>query len=117
MIAFSIILFLFIAVMILFPVSAMRKRQKTTWWDYVYPFTGIVAWFPLGISNVGSIVSLSNFVVEVFFIAVISVIMPWVRWLLSKTEKEQIKALSFSLTILPIVTAVIIRLTMPTLPE
>jgi threonine/homoserine efflux transporter RhtA len=117
MIAFSAIWFLLIAGIAGFPMLALRKRQSTTWWDYVYPFTGIIAWFPLGMSNVGSTVSLSNFVVEMFWIAVLSVVIPWGRWFISKSERKQIKALSLALTFLPIVAAVVIRLTMPTLPE
>ncbi|MDD4872530.1 MAG: hypothetical protein PHR77_18425 [Kiritimatiellae bacterium] len=117
MIAFSAIWFLLIAGVAIFPMIALRKRQSTTWWDWVYPFTGIVAWFPLGMSNIGSTVSLSNFVVEVFWIAVLSVVIPWGRWLLLRTENKQVKTLCFLLTFLPILAAVVIRLTMPTLPE
>lgn len=115
MIAFSALWFLLIAAVAIFPMLALRKQQRTTWWDDVYPFTGVIAWFPL--SGVGSTVSLSNFVVEVFWIAVLSVLIPWVRWFLSRIETKQIKALSFSLTFLPILAAVAMRLTMPTLPE
>jgi len=89
MIAFSAIWFLRIAAVAIYPTVALRKSQRTTWWDYVYPFTGVAAWFPL--SGVGSTVSFSNFVVEVFWIAVLSVLLPWGRWLLSKTGKDQIK--------------------------
>jgi len=115
MIAFSAIWFLLIAGVAIFPTLALRERQRTTWWVYVYPFTGVIAWFPL--SGVGSTVSLSNFVVEVFWIAVLSVLIPWARWFLSKIETKQIKALSFFLTFLPSLAAVVMRLTMPTLPE
>ena len=115
MIAFSVIWFLLIAAVAIYPTIAFRKRQRTTWWDYVYPFTGVAAWFPL--SGVGSTASLSNFVVEVFWIAILSVLLPWRRWLLSRTERDQIKTLSFLLTFLPILAAVVMRLTMPTLPE
>ena len=115
MITFSAIWFLLIAAVAIYPTVSLRKCQITTWWDYVYPFTGVAAWFPL--SGVGSTVSLSNFVVEVFWIAVLSVLLPWGRWLLSRTGKEQIKTLSLLLTFLPILAAVVMRLTMPTLPE
>ena len=115
MVAFSAVLFLVIAAVAIYPTVALRKRQRTTWWDYVYPFTGVAAWFPL--LGFGSTATLSNFVVEVFCIAVLSALPPWVRWLLSRTEKDQIKKLSFLLTFLPILAAVVMRLTMPTLPE
>ena len=117
MIAFSAIWLLLIAGVAIYPMLALRKRQRTTWWDHVYPFTGVIAWFPLGMANIGSTVSLSNFVVEVFWIAVLSAVVPWGRWLLSRVERKQIKALSLLLTFIPIVAAVVIRLTMPTLPE
>jgi hypothetical protein len=117
MIAFSATGFLLIAGVALFPMLALRKLQSTTWWDYVYPFTGIIVWFPLGMSNVGSTVSLSNFVVEVFWITVLSAAIPWGRWLISRYERKQIKAMPLVLTFLPIMAALVIRLTMPTLPE
>jgi len=115
MIAFSAIWLLLIAGLAAFPVLAFRKQKDMTLWDYIYPFTGVVTWF--AISGIGSTVSLSNFVVEVFWVAAISVAMPWVRWISSRFEWRQFKAWSLLLTFLPIVAAVIIRLTMPTLPE
>jgi hypothetical protein len=113
MIAFITLWFLIIAASAIYPTVALRKRQQTNWWDYVYPFTGVAAWFPLGI---GSIASLSNVVVEVFWIAALSALLPWARWLLSNPPKEVTK-LPFFFTFLPILTAVVVRLIMPTLPE
>ena len=117
MTALSAIWLLLIAGISLYPMRALRKRQHTTWWDNVYPFTGIVAWFSLGLANIGSTASLSNFVIEVFWVAVLSVVIPWVRWLLPRAERKSMVALSFLLTSLPIIAAVVIRITMPTLPE
>jgi hypothetical protein len=115
MIAFLALLILLIAGFAAFPTMVLRKQQRITWWDYVYPFAGVVAW--LCLSGVGSTVSLSNMVVEIFWIAVLSVVIPWVRWGLSKIEMKRVKALSFLLTLMPILAAAVIRLTMPTLPE
>ena len=115
MVALSAILFLAIAAVAIYPTVALGKRQRTTWWDYVYPFTGVTVWIPL--LGVGSTATLSNFVVEVVCIAILSALLPWGRWLLPRSEKDQIKGLSFWLTFLPILTAVVMRLTMPTLPE
>lgn len=115
MIAFSAIWFLLIAALAIYPMFMLGRHQRTAWWDYFYPFTGVAAWFAL--SGFGSTVSLSNFVVEVFWIAVLSVLLPWVRWLMSGTEKEPIKSMSFLLTFLPILAAAVMRLAMPTLPE
>jgi len=115
MIAFSVIWFLLIAGVVFFPMLALRQHQGTTWWDYVYPFTGVLAWFLL--SGAGSTVSLANFVVEVFWIAVISALIPWLRWLMLKIDTKPVKEFSLFLTFLPILAAVIMRLTIPTLPE
>jgi hypothetical protein len=117
MTVFPIICFLLIAVGAAFPMNAMRKRQHMSWWDYICPFTGVVVWFPLSMLDVGSAVSLSNFVVEVFCIVLVSAALPWIRWVSSHFEKDGFKKVSFILTFLPIIVAVIIRLTMPTLPE
>ena len=117
MIVFSLFWFLIIAAVAVLPMVKLYKGQRTMWWDYAYPFSGVATWFPLGMSNIGSTVSLSNFVVEVFWIAVISVAVPWIRWLLSRFVGDKIKTWSFVLTFSPIVAAIAIRLTMPTLPE
>lgn len=115
MMAYFALLILLIAGFAAFPSMALRKHQRITLWDYLYPFTGLVAW--LCLSGVGSGASLSNLVVEIFWIAVLSVVIPWVRWGLSKIETKRVKALSFFLTLMPILAAAVIRLTMPTLPE
>jgi len=117
MIACIVLYFLLIAGLALFPMRALRKRQSPTWWDDVYPFTGILVWFSLGMSNIGSSLSMSNFVIEVFWITILSGILPWGRWLLSYVERKHIKHVSFLLTVLPLLAAIIIRLTMPSLPE
>lgn len=117
MIAFSVIWFLLIALVAAPPSIMLRKRQRTTRWDYTYPFTGVAAWFPLAIFGVGSTVSLSNFVIELFWIAVVSIAIPWMRLILSRFNMKQIKMLSVVLTLLPVVVAVVMRLTIPTLPE
>ena len=115
MIAFSALFFLLITAIAIYPMLTLQKRQRTTLWDYVYPLSGVAAWFVL--SGVGSTPSLSNFVVEVFCIFILSALLPWVRLLLPRAEKYQIGTLSFLLTFLPIVASVTMRLTMPTLPE
>jgi len=112
-----VIFFLLIAGIASVPTLALRKRHCTTWWDYIYPFTGVIGWFALDVSGMGSTVSLSNFAVETFWIAVLSVAIPWIRWPLSKTDTRPIRALSAALTLLPIVAAAAIRLTTPSLPE
>jgi len=117
MVIFSVVWFLLIAAAAAFPTAMMRKGQQTNWWDYTYPFLGVVAWFALAMTGAGTTVSLSNFVAEVFWIAVVSVAIPWIRWFLSRYQNDQIRMWSLALTFLPIIVAVLIRLTMPTLPE
>jgi len=74
-----------------------------------------MAWFL--ISGVGSTVSLTNFVVEVFWNAVLSALSPWLRWILLKIDTKPVKTFSLFLTFLPILAALLMRLTMPALPE
>lgn len=117
MTAFSAVWMLLIASVAIFPMLALQKRQRVTRWDWVYPFTGVVAWVPIAVARIGSTVSLSNFVVEVFWIGILSAAIPWVRLFLSRIEGQWVKRSSDLLTLLPMIAAVIIRLTMPTLPE
>ena len=76
-----------------------------------------VGWFPLAMSGIGSTVTLSNFVAEEFCVSVVSVAIPWVHWFLARFQNRRLRALWMLLTFLPIVTALAIRLSMPTLPE
>ena len=117
MIAFLILWFLLIAIVDAFPTLALKKRRGATWWDYTFPFTGVFAWVVLGMANLGSTATLSNFVVELFWIAILSAILPWMRWVLCIFKRKPFIIFSALLTVLPIVTAVVIRLSMPTLPE
>ena len=129
MISFPAIWSLFIAIFAIVPMIMLRKRQRTTWWDYVYPFSGVALWFPFllmslflcrwfNVVNVESVLPSSQVAAysEGYWIAVASIIVPWVRWFLScRFQKEQIKVLSFVLTFVPILSS-IIRVTMLILP-
>lgn len=103
--------------LIVFPLIALCRHQPVTWWDYVYPFVGIPVWFGLTMVRVGATASLANFVVEVFWIAVAAVVVPWARWILTWTGRARFKRVSMGLAFLPVIVAVTIRLFMPTLPE
>jgi len=103
--------------LVVFPVVALRKHQRLIWWDYVYPFAGLPVWFALTMMRVGATASLSNLVVEVFWMAVAAVVVPWARWILAWVGGARCKRVSTGLAFLPLMVAVIIRLVMPTLPE
>ena len=61
--------------------------------------------------------SLSNFVVETFWVFVATIISPWVRVLLpGKNNKTQLIS-SVSALLIPIIVAIALRAFMPTLPE
>ena len=115
MIALSIGWLVLIAMFGWVPILMMRKKQTLNGWDYTCPFLGVILWFPL--SAVGSTVSLSNFVVELFWITVASIAMLYLRWLLTLAKGKTPKTLSIVLTATPILTAIVIRLLMPTLAE
>ena len=99
------------------PTVFLRKCQPTTRWDYLYPFMGIIGWFVLSMLPLGSTASLTNFVVEIFWISLTSAGVPWLRWILVRYGGRSLRAWSVALTVVPILVAVGLRLTMPTLPE
>jgi hypothetical protein len=117
MIALFSIILLVIAIFALPATFLLREQKCTTWWDFTYPFAGVAAWIILSAFDIGATMSLSNLAIEVFGIAVASIFLPWVLWFMSRLVKKQPKKLSFVFTLLPIIVAVIMRLTMPTLPE
>ena len=117
MISFSAFWLLLIGIVALIPILMMRGKQTTTWWDYLSPFLGVVLWFIVAVAGVGSTATLSNFVVEEFCVAIVSILMPWARWGLTVQKTKSAQKWSLALTFLPLATAVIIRLTMPSLPE
>ena len=107
-----------IAVGAIFPIQlSKRKEVKIIRWDYVYPFLGVPIWMVLSFWDKGSTASLSNLIVEIFWISVVSVAVPWVRYLFTFIRTKKIYSFSLILTVLPVIVAIVIRLSMPTLPE
>lgn len=101
-----------------YPVGALRKIWQTAWWDYGYLVTGLVTW--VAVSGLGATASLANLVVELFWVVLVSVMVPWVRWLVARKrvgEDSRVRWLLGALTVLPMVVAVLLRLSMPTLAE
>lgn len=99
-----------------FPTLLTRRIKPLTWWNYLYPFTGIVAWNFLAAIGVGSLVSLSNFAVEQFWVFVASLLSPWIYWGLIWSRKRVASHMALFVTFLPILVAAMLRYLMPTLP-
>ena len=116
-ILFPIILVV-IAVGAIIPIRlSKRKGVKIIRWDYIYPFLGVPIWIALTGLNIGNTASLSNLVVEIFWILIVSVTVPWVRYLLTFIRTKKFYSYSHILTVFPLIAAIVIRLLMPTLPE
>ena len=91
--------------------------QNKIWWDYLFPFLGVPVWLILHALNVGEGVSGANFVVEMFWIFLASLSVPWIRVLLRYKENQFTYITSIFLTFIPIILTIYLRLTMPILPE
>jgi hypothetical protein len=117
MIAFSALALLLLGVLALLPVRLMRQRQSATWWDYASPFLGLPLWFALIAARIGSVATLSNFVIEVLGITLASITAAWLRWGLSFAPATPWRAVSLGLSLVPVAAAAALRLAMPSLPE
>ena len=99
------------------PVLLSRKRIEVRWWDYALPFWATPLWVILEVLGVGATASLSNLVVEGFYVLLVSALSPWIRLgLLLGSSRWQQRAYRI-IYLLPIVFTVILRVLMPTLPE
>ncbi len=106
-----------IAICAVFPVLLSRRRSKIIWWDYAYPFLGALLWFILKSFDVGGKISMSNFLIEMFLILLVSIAVPWLRFAMTFAKAGIFSAISFFLTFLPIAVTIGLRLTVPLLPE
>ncbi len=111
-----IVLYMMLSVVALVPPVITKTRYKITWWDYVYPLLTMPLWLALWKLHIGDDVSTTNFAFEVFFLLILSVATPWIRYYLAYSQAKIIGYLSIALTFLPIVTTFIMRLTIPLLP-
>ncbi|MEY2907268.1 MAG: hypothetical protein RLZZ408_1739 [Verrucomicrobiota bacterium] len=99
------------------PAILIRNRCPVAWWDYLYPFSGVLIWIGLLALNLGSRASLSNFI-EVFWIALFSILISWVRLSFLFFMKRKGSFLMMSvLTLMPSLFAIAVRFLTPTLPE
>jgi hypothetical protein len=99
------------------PAILIRNRCPVAWWDYLYPFSGVVIWIGLLALNLGSSASISNFI-EVFWIALFSILISWVRLSVLFFTKRKGSSLWVSiLPLMPLLFAIAVRFMTPTLPE
>src|SRR4030067_3191413 len=118
MIVLLIVALLVIAGASLPATRSIKKLKTLNQWDYIYPYTGIPLWFALTtIIKIGQTASLSNFVIENFWITVISIVTPWLIFLLYKAKNKSAEFIAKGLTLLPIVFTIVLRLLIKSLPE
>lgn len=110
-----------ILVIVLFSFPAwIFFRLRVHWyiWDYGVPVYGVMIWFLMESFRIGKdLASLSNFVVEVFWILAVSIISIWLRVIFPGKENKTSQISSIVTVSIPIITAIILRMTMPWLPE
>ncbi len=111
-----IVLYMMLSAVALIPPTITKTRYWVTWWDYVFPLLGMPLWFILRGFHIGDDISTTNFAFEVFFILILSVATPWMRYYLAYCKAKIVAYLSFSLTFLPILTTFLLRMTVPLLP-
>ncbi len=99
------------------PLIFIKKKYRITWWDYTFPILGVPFWLILQAFEVGDKVSMTNFIIELFMILVVSISIPWIRFVMSFAKASYVSTISFFLTLSPVVMAICLRLTMPLLPE
>lgn len=98
------------------PILLCRKRVKVTWWDYCFPYLGAPLWFILREIGFGDAVTISNLLVEMFLVLMVSELASWIRYGLSFVQSRFWERVTFVLTFSPIATAIFVRWVMPELP-
>lgn len=111
-----IVLYMMLSAVALIPPFITKTRYWVTWWDYVYPLLTMPIWFGLWKLHIGGEISTTNFAFEVFFLLILSVAIPWIRYYLAFSQAKMVACLSYALTLLPIAATFILRLTVPNLP-
>ncbi len=94
-----------------------KKKRKTTWWDYAFPYLGVPFWFILRECGIGGKASSSNFMVEMFVILLCSISAPWLRFALTFVRGRVTGLISILLTVSPLAVAAFVRLVTPVLPS
>ena len=99
------------------PTKMSRKYINIGWWDYALPAVGLPIWILLTVADIGQTPSLSNLVIEAFWIIVASILVPWIRYAVLRFQPRYSPLIFHVLYAVPILTAVLLRMHMPTLPE
>ena len=99
------------------PTKMSRKYIKIRWWDYTLPAIGLPIWILLTVAEIGETASLSNLVIEGFWVLVASILTPYIRYVVLRIQFRYRSLLFHCLYASPGLTAVLLRLYMPTLPE
>ena len=94
-----------------------KKYGNLSWWDVLYPYTGIPVWFALTSLGIGATPTLSNFVVEVILISIVSIAAPWLALFSYRTKNKNAVSAARLLSFLPVVFSIVIRLLLKSLPE
>jgi hypothetical protein len=92
-----------------------KKRVSWCKWEYGVPVYSIAAWFLT--NEVEHINSFTNGIVEVLFVIVLSSLAAWMRVIIPGKTKTASLTSSVFFTILPVVAAIVIRLTMVNLSD
>ena len=72
MLASLLIIIAFLIAVGIPPIRLSRKFIKIHWWDYALPAIGLPVWIFLTFAEIGETASLSNMVIEVIIVLVIS---------------------------------------------
>ena len=99
------------------PTNMSRKYIRIRWWDYALPAVGLPTWILLTIADIGDTASLSNMVIEGFWILVASILTPWARYIILRLKRRHSPLIYYCMYTIPLITAVFLRLFMPTIPE
>ena len=99
------------------PVRLSRKFIEIHWWDYALPAMGLPVWLFLTFAEIGNTASLSNMVIEIVIVLAISVIIPWARYMILYTKKKFAVLIYQIMYLIPFAATLLVRMTMPTLPE
>ncbi|MEN8189086.1 MAG: hypothetical protein ABFS19_04515 [Thermodesulfobacteriota bacterium] len=99
------------------PLLFSKEKMKITIWDYLFPVLGPLLWLALVWAQVGSTISSQNFLLEMFGVLMVSITVPWARFAVLYWQAKVAPTLSFVLTLAPMVIALALRLTVPTLPS
>ncbi len=113
------VLALFVLAYALAALPAVRlagKRITVTVWDLAFPFSGPAAWVVFERLGLGGTAGASNYVLEMFGVAAVSLASSWGFWAVSFLSPGTARIVSRLITLVPILTALMARLVVPTLP-